>query len=54
MEAGDRVRYVIQDGDVRILKVGPVGRLFGMLKYDGPPVTLEEMDQAIAEGASEA
>ncbi len=54
VRAGDRVRYVIQDGDVRILKVGPVGRLFGMLKYDGPPVTLEEMDRAIEEGASDA
>ncbi len=54
VKAGDRVRYVIQDGQVRILKAGPVDRLFGMLKYDGPPVTLEEMDQAIAEGASDA
>ena len=51
--AGDRVRYVIQDGQVRILKAGPGDRLFGMLKYDGPPVTLEEMDRAIAEGAAE-
>ena len=54
VKEGDRVRYVIQDGQVRILKAGPVDRLFGMLKYDGPPVTLEEMDRAIAEGASEA
>ncbi len=54
VKPGDRVRYVIQDGQVRILKAGPVDRLFGMLKYDGPPVTLEEMDQAIAEGASDA
>ena len=54
VRAGDRVRYVIQDGAVRILKAGPVGRLFGMLEYDGPPVTLEEMDRAIEEGASDA
>ena len=54
VKPGDRVRYVIQDGQVRILKAGPVDRLFGMLKYHGPPVTLEEMDQAIAEGASDA
>ena len=51
--AGDRVRYVIQDGQVRILKAGPGDRLVGMLKYDGPPVTPEEMDRAIAEGAAE-
>ncbi len=53
VKAGDRVRYVIQDGEVRILKVGPVDRLFGVLQYDGPPVTLEEMERAIAEGASD-
>ncbi len=54
VKAGDRVRYVIEGGQVRILKAGPVDRLFGMLQYDGPPVTLEEMDRAIAEGASDA
>ncbi len=49
--AGDRVRYLVGDGEVRILPVRPVGRLFGLLAHDGPPVTLEEMDEAIAEGA---
>ena len=29
-------------------------RLFGRLKHRGPAVTLEEMDRAIVEGASEA
>ena len=32
-------------GDVRALR--------GIVKWDGPPVTLEEMDEAIAECASE-
>ena len=41
-KAGDRVRYVIQDGEVRIIPVRPIGRLFGVLRYDGPAVTLEE------------
>ena len=48
---GDRVRYFIPDDDVRILPVRPVARLFGILKYDGPPVTLKDMERAIAEGA---
>lgn len=48
---GDRVRYFILDDDVRILPVRPVARLFGILKYDGPPVTLKDMERAIAEGA---
>lgn len=51
--AGDRVRYVIADGEVRILAVRPVGRLFGALRYDGPPVTLEQMEKAVADGAAQ-
>ena len=51
LKAGDRVRYFIYDGEVRIAPVLPISRLFGVLKYDGPPATLEEMDRAIAEGA---
>ena len=51
LKAGDKVRYFIYDGEVRIAPVRPIGRLFGILKYDGPPATLEDMDRAIAEGA---
>lgn len=53
VKTGDRVRYVILDNDVRILPVRPIGQLFGALKHDGPPLTLEEMEQAVAEGAGE-
>ena len=54
IEPGDRVRYVIFDNnEVRLLPVRPVSRLFGALKYDGPPVSLEDMDRAIADGASD-
>ena len=50
---GDRVRYVILDnGEVRMLPVRPISELFGMLKYDGPPVTLEDMERAVVEGAT--
>ena len=51
--AGDRVRYVIDDGAVRILPARPIDRLFGALCYRGPAATLQDMDRAIAEGASE-
>ena len=40
VQAGDRVRYIIQDGEVRLMPVRPVGRLFGILRYDGPAATL--------------
>ncbi|MCY3914099.1 MAG: type II toxin-antitoxin system PrlF family antitoxin [Chloroflexi bacterium] len=49
---GDRVRYTILDGEVRIRAVRPIQRLFGMLTYDGPPVTLDDMQRAIVEGAT--
>ena len=51
VQPGDRLRYVILDDKVMILPVRPTSRLFGALKYDGPPVTLEDMDRAVAEGA---
>ena len=51
LKPGDRVRYFIHEGDVRILPVRPIGRLFGILEYDGPPVSIEEMNDAIADGA---
>ena len=53
VQAGDRVRYFIVDGSVRILPVRPIGRLFGALPYSGPPVTVEQMRQAAADEAVE-
>ena len=52
VEAGDKVRYIVHGDEVRIRKVKPIGRLFGALKYDGPPVSLQDMERAIAEGAT--
>ena len=51
---GDRVRYLIVDGDVHILPVRSIDRLFGALRADGPPATLDGMERAIAEGATES
>ena len=51
---GDRVRYIINGADVRIVPVRPLARLFGVLRRDGPAVTLDEMERAIADGASDA
>ncbi len=50
---GDRARYAILDnGEVRVLPVLPLSRLFGVLKHEGPPVTLEDMERAVVEGAT--
>ncbi len=53
LKAGDRVRYIVLGGEVRMLSVRPIRGLFGILKHDGPPVTVEDMEQAAADGASE-
>lgn len=51
---GDRVRYVILDGEVRLLKARPVAGLAGILARPGQkPVALEDMDAAIAAAATE-
>lgn len=46
VEPGDRVRYIIAGGAVRIMAARPIERLYGALEYDGPPVTLEDMERA--------
>ncbi|TVQ35557.1 MAG: AbrB/MazE/SpoVT family DNA-binding domain-containing protein [Geminicoccaceae bacterium] len=50
---GDRVRYVVTPEGVRLIKVQPVMRLAGSLRHAGPPVSLEDMDEAIAAAATE-
>ena len=53
LQAGDRVRYILADSHVCILPVRPINRLYGVLQHDGSAVTLEEMEQGIADGATE-
>ena len=51
---GDRVRYVIlENNEVRMMPVRPLSRLFGAFRHEGPPVTLQDMEHAIADGASD-
>ncbi|MCY4143687.1 MAG: type II toxin-antitoxin system PrlF family antitoxin [Gammaproteobacteria bacterium] len=52
VQAGDRVRYIISDSEVRILPIRPVSRLFGVLHYEGAVVTVEEMHEAVADSAA--
>ena len=56
LKPGDRLRYVLlDDGEVRLMRTRPVTELAGMLHQHGrAPVTLEEMERAIAEGAQDA
>lgn len=53
LTSGDKVRYLILDGEVRILKARSVKELRGILARPGQePVSLDEMDEAIAAGAT--
>ena len=46
------LRYLVLDnGEVRLLKSRDVSELAGSLAYDGPAVSVEEMDAAIRAGA---
>lgn len=48
---GDKVRYLMVGDEVRILRPLSAASLRGALRHDGPPVTLEEMDEAVQAGA---
>jgi len=56
IQPGDRVVFFrSQDGRVVVQPENiDIRRLRGVLKHDGPPVSLEEMDGAIARKASGA
>ena len=54
LKAGDKVRYVVLDEGALIMPVRPTSLLFRSLRYDGPAVTLEDMERSIAEGASKS
>ena len=55
LTSGDKLRYLILDGEVRILKARSVKELRGILSGSGQkPVSLDEMDKAIAAGATDS
>ena len=54
LKPGDQVRFFILEGEVRILPVLPGNRLAGSLRYNGPPISLEQMDEDIAKAACES
>lgn len=56
LEPDDRLRYVIlDDGQVRLMRARPVASLAGTLARKGHrPVSIDEMDAAIAEAARDA
>jgi AbrB family looped-hinge helix DNA binding protein len=55
LKPGDRVKFFIHpDGTVVLLPKLPVSALRGLLKRRRSPVTIEEMNTAIADAGAEA
>jgi antitoxin PrlF len=55
VKPGDRIKFFLHpNGSVVLLPKLPAAALRGMLKTPRPPVTIEEMDEAIASGAAES
>jgi len=53
LKAGDRVKFFVHpDGTVVLLPKLPVSALRGMAKATRRPVTIEEMEEAIVQGAA--
>lgn len=53
LKPGDQVKFFFHpDGSVALLPTLPASALKGMFRSSRPPVSLEEMDAAIAEAAS--
>ena len=55
LSTGDRVSFEkAEDGSYRIRPLKrDIRQLAGILKYDGPPVSIEDMNQAVLDGAAE-
>lgn len=55
LHAGSKIDFVENKaGDTVIrAKTGDIRKLYGFLKYDGPPLSIEEMNEAVAQAAVE-
>ncbi len=56
LQTGDRVRFEKGANGVYELRPvkGSIMRLAGIFKHDGPPMSLDDIDQAIGEAVTEA
>ena len=52
VQPGDTVCYLVEQDGVRIKKMGSIKDIEGMVEYDGPPVSLDDMNDAALEYAA--
>jgi antitoxin PrlF len=52
LKPGDRVVFIERENGEFVLKpkTGSIMDMYGIGKWDGPPVTIEEMNETIAKG----
>ena len=55
LRPGDKVTYIVQDGEVRLTKAKSVKDLFGILRAYAPeqPMSIEDMNDGIAAAVAE-
>ena len=55
LKPGDRVNFILQGDGTALLRpvTGRLEDLIGILKYEGPSVTIEQMNEAIRQRAVE-
>jgi len=55
LHAGSKIDFIENKAGEMVIrsKTGDIGELYGFLKYGGAPLTIEQMDEAIAKGAVE-
>ena len=54
LRTGSKVDFVENKAGELVLKprTGDIRKLYGIVKYDGPPISIEEMNDAIAEAVA--
>lgn len=55
LTAGSKIDFIENKDGELVLKprTGDIRRLRGIVKYDGPPLSIEEMDEAVGQAAVE-
>ena len=56
LHAGSKVDFVENEAGELVLKprTGDIRELYGIVKYDGPPLSIEEINEAIGDAAAES
>jgi len=55
LHAGSKIDFIENKAGEMVIrsKTGDISELYGFLRYGGAPLTIEQMDEAIAKGAVE-